>query len=221
MVVIYVFLIILLIGSRWENLQADQAPSTTPFFVTDTVCAYDKASGASQPVFQTFPTKEAAHAANYTVAHCGACAHCSNLPDIEEYVRTRTNITKTAKKCGRQALIGKRSELVSCLEENIDFTPDCIECWAVNMENTGKRCLWTCMKTLFTGFMSNNNVPGSGDLGWLNHCLQCDERLSGPDFVTCSGVARRRLGIPSEIERNPEEQCPHVDVNWVEQVDKR
>jgi hypothetical protein len=71
------------------------------------------------------------------------------------------------------------------------------------------------MRTLFTGFMSNNNVPGAGDDGWLNQCLQCDEKLSGPEFVTCSGVARRRLGIASEIERNPEEQCPIVDVDWV------
>jgi hypothetical protein len=71
------------------------------------------------------------------------------------------------------------------------------------------------MRTLFTGFMSENNVEGAGDTGWLNQCLQCDEKLSGPGFVTCSGVARRRLGIASEIERNPEEQCPVVDVDWV------
>jgi hypothetical protein len=68
---------------------------------------------------------------------------------------------------------------------------------------------------MFTGFMSNNNVPGAGDQGWLNQCLFCDEKLSGPAFVTCSGVARRRLGIVSEIERNPDEQCQQTDVDWV------
>jgi hypothetical protein len=83
------------------------------------------------------------------------------------------------------------------------------------MKNTAHECLFSCMRTLFTGFMSNNNVPGAGDDGWLNQCLQCDEKLSGPAFVTCSGVARRRLGIQSEIERNPEELCPVVDVNWI------
>lgn len=75
--------------------------------------------------------------------------------------------------------------------------------------------LFTCMKTLFTGFMSDNNIPGAGQQGWLNHCLQCDEKRSGTAFVTCSGVARRRLGISSEIERNPEQQCSTVDVNWL------
>jgi hypothetical protein len=64
--------------------------------------------------------------------------------------------------------------------------------------------------------MSNNNVPGAGDEGWLNKCLFCDEKISGPAFVQCSGVARRRLGIKSEIERNPEQQCRHTDVDWVD-----
>ena len=27
---------------------------------------------------------------------------------------------------------------------------------------------------------------------------------------------RRRLGIRSEIERNPEEQCTNVDLDWLE-----
>ena len=75
------------------------------------------------------------------------------------------------------------------------------------MENTAKKCLSTCLRTLFSGFMTDNNVPGAGVQGWMNQCLFCDEKMSGPAFVTCSGVARRRLGIFSEIERNPEEQC--------------
>ena len=75
--------------------------------------------------------------------------------------------------------------------------------------------MFTCMKTLFTGFMSNNNVAYAGEQGWLNQCLQCDEKMSGTAFVQCSGVARRRLGIASEIERNPEEQCSTVGLDWL------
>ena len=63
--------------------------------------------------------------------------------------------------------------------------------------------------------MTANNVAGAGEEGWLNACLYCDEKRSGPTFVTCSGVARRRLGIVSEIERNPEEQCQNMDVDWM------
>lgn len=86
-------------------------------------------------------------------------------------------------------------------------------------------------------------MDGAGDRGWLNQCLFCDEKLSGSEFVKvsfvmcaimsysadaicskihpllcvpqCSGVARRRLGIPSEIERNPAELCTKGDVNWL------
>jgi hypothetical protein len=72
------------------------------------------------------------------------------------------------------------------------------------------------MKTLFSGFMSDNSVPGAGQQGSLNHCFYCDEKLSGTPFVTCSGASRRRLGISSEIERNPEQQqCTTVGVDWV------
>jgi hypothetical protein len=86
------------------------------------------------------------------------------------------------------------------------------------MKNTAKYCTYTCAKTMFTGYMSNNNVAGAEE-GWLNQCLHCDEKRSGPAFVTCSGVARRRLGIASEIERNPDEQCPYVDVDWLDLFD--
>ena len=72
------------------------------------------------------------------------------------------------------------------------------------------------MKATFTGTAQTNNVKGTGnETVWLNQCIYCDEKMSGPDFVACSGVARRRLGISSEIERKPEEQCRNTDVDWV------
>jgi hypothetical protein len=208
----YTFLIMLMIGSRAENLTAQEAPDTTPFFVTDLVCAYDPVD-VSQP-FQTFASKEGALAAGFEVSHCGACGDCSNLPDIRTYVETRETIANSAKKCGAVNFLGTFDDLVDCLQDKIPFSDDCTVCWAENMRNTGRECLFTCLATLFTGFMSSNNVEGAGNKGWLNHCLYCDEKLSGPAFVTCSGVSRRRLGIDSEIERNPAEQCRSVDLKW-------
>jgi hypothetical protein len=212
MVTAYIFLIFLLVGSRWENYQAERAPSTEPYFITTKVCAFNKTDTSA--AFQPFVNKSDANALGLAVAHCGECGSCSNMPDIDKYVRTRKTIAKTAKKCSMQAIFGKYAELVDCLENHIGFSRGCTECWAINMRNTAKKCLTTCTQTLFTGFMTHNNVPGSGDQGWLNHCLLCDERMSGPAFITCSGVARRRLGISSEIDRNPKEQCDLVDVNW-------
>ena len=117
---------------------------------------------------------------------------------------------------GPTAIFKSYDDLVDCLEDRIGFSQTCTECWADNMKTTAKHCLFTCMTTLLTGFATDNNVPGAGDEGWLNQCLFCDEKRSGPAFVQCSGVARRRLGIRSEIERNPEEQCTNVDLDWLE-----
>lgn len=210
---IYIFLVVILIGSRNENTQAAKAPDTSYNFVTDVVCAFNPLDPFSP--FQDFPTKADAEQAGFEVAHCGGCGVCSNPHDLQTYVLTRKTIAKSAKKCGSKAVLGSEIALTSCLQGKIGFTPECTTCWADNMKTTSQKCLFTCMVTLFTGFMSNNNVPGAGEQGWLNQCLFCDEKMSGPAFVTCSGVARRRLGIRSEIERNPEEQCTNVDIDWV------
>ena len=210
---LYTFLVILMIGSRAENLNAQEAPDTSPYFITDQVCAYDPLDSAAP--FRTFASKQAALEEGWVVAHCGECGFCSNMADIKTYVDTRQTIAASAKKCGPVNFLGSFNDLVDCLQDRIPFSDDCAVCWAENMRNTGRECLFTCVATLFTGFMAHNNVEGAGSDGWLNHCLYCDEKLSGPAFVTCSGVARRRLGIVSEIERNPAEQCKRVDIDWV------
>lgn len=234
----YIFILIVLIGSRSENTRAAKAPSTTPAFITPKVCAWNPLD-PSEP-FQTFDDKDEAVASGRLVAHCGECGVCSNPLDIQTYVYTRKTIAETAKSCKMHVFFGDPDELTDCLMNKIGFQRDCAGCWADNSKyrfckcidcsivnnayfflihlpviNTAEYCLFTCIKTLFTGFMSNNNVPGAGDTGWLNQCLFCDEKMSGPEFVRCSGVARRRLGIVSEIERNPMEQCLRNDIDWL------
>ena len=114
-----------MIGSRIENRRAEQAPDTRVYFITDVVCAFD-AADTSAP-FETFPTAAAAHLAGRTVAHCGACAFCSSLPDIQTYVETRETIAISAKKCSTKALFGKYINLVECLEDQIGFTRECTD----------------------------------------------------------------------------------------------
>jgi hypothetical protein len=210
--VVFTFVLVLLVGSRHQNVTAERSPSTTPSFVTNVVCSFNPLD-PSIP-FTTYPSPETARANDMIVAHCGPCAYCSNLEDIKTYVTTRDTITTEAKKCGKTAVIGSRDELHECLKDRIGFSNECRTCWVENMGCDVKSCLLTCMETLFTGFMKQNNVPQAGDQGWLNRCLQCDERRCGTDFVTCSGAARRRLGIRSDIERNPDEICPHVEFDW-------
>jgi hypothetical protein len=120
---IYIFVLTVMIGSRIENRHAEQAPDTSGNFITDIVCAFDEADTSIPP--ETFPTADAAHLAGLTVAHCGACAFCSNLPDIQTYVETRETIAISAKKCGPKALFGKYIGLVECLEDRIGFSREC------------------------------------------------------------------------------------------------
>jgi hypothetical protein len=214
LVALYIFFIMLKIKSSNENLNAGRAPDTKYNFVLDEVCAFNL-NNTNEP-FVSFATKQDAQDAGYKVAHCGKCASCSNPWDIKTYVETRKTIAKQAKKCAQKALFGEYDDLLDCLDVKIGFSPPCTDCWAENLLNTAKYCLFTCIKAELTGSARSNNVKGTGnETVLLNQCIYCDEKMSGPDFVTCSGVARRRLGITSEIERNPEEQCHNTDFDWV------
>jgi hypothetical protein len=210
----YYYFISLKIGSFYENIDASLAPDTSYNFILDEVCAFNP-NNTNEP-FVSFERKQDADNAGYKVAHCGKCANCSNPWDIKTYVETRRTIAIQAKKCGSKAVFGTYEELTNCLKKKIGFTDSCTKCWTDNMINTANFCLFTCMKATFTGLARTNNVKGTGnETIWLNQCIYCDEKMSGPKFVSCSGVARRRLGIVSEIERNPEEQCKNTDVDWV------
>jgi len=211
--VLYTFNVTILLGSFFENRRAFFAKDTSPYFITKVVCAYDPRDNDH---FQTFDSPDLAHLAGFQIAHCGACAECSNPYDIQTYVETRKTVANKAKKCSSVAIFGKEEALHTCLEEEIGFSPGCTTCWAENMKRTAKKCMWTCLSAIITGFGKSNTVPGATDFDLLNQCVYCDEKRSGPDFVTCSGVARRRLGIKSEFERNPKEQCPFVDVDYLD-----
>jgi hypothetical protein len=209
----YVFILVIFIGSKREMIAAESAPDTSPNFILDPVCAFN----ASEPEaeFITFPDADSALATGLDIAHCGPCAKCSNMHDIETYILTRKTIANSAKECSMVSIFGSYDDLVDCLGERIDFTRQCQECWATNMVSTAKYCRFTCLTTLFNGFMTTNNVDGTSLDSIMNHCIECDEKMSGNGFVTCSGVARRRLNVVSEIMRNPELQCKTVTIDWV------
>ncbi len=105
----------------------------------------------------------------------------------------------------------------------LGFSIECASIWKWNVENTRSKCLEvrdkTCciyclrmchkMLTLLSSQVCllawihddpNNNPDGS-----LNDCLQCDEDKSGPNFKYFAGRTRRNSGIPSSIQRPPEE----------------
>ncbi len=52
------------------------------------VCAFDKKYGN----IREFASKEDAHLANYSIAHCGPCAFCSTWNDMEVLYSTRVSL---------------------------------------------------------------------------------------------------------------------------------
>jgi hypothetical protein len=209
---LFVFAVVILVASRYENGEAERSPSTTPSFVTNVTCAFNPLDKSAP--FMTYMTPEAAAMDNMVIAHCGPCGYCSNMEDIKAFVMTRETAVIELKKCGKTAVMRSTDDLYNCVKDKVGFTDDCCTCWVENMICDTKRCLFSCMRTLFSGSLHQNSVPQARDIGRLNQCLNCDEKRCGAPFLTCTGVARRRLGIQSDIERNPDEICPHVKFNW-------
>ena len=55
------------------------------------VCAFDKKYGN----IREFASKEDAHSANYSIAHCGSCAFCSTWNDMEVQYSTRVSLLES------------------------------------------------------------------------------------------------------------------------------
>jgi hypothetical protein len=119
----FVFSVVNMVGSRLEQNAAERSPSTASSFITNMTCAFN-ASYPSAPFF-TYNTPEEARADNMTVAHCGQCGYCSNMDDIETYVKTRKTITKSTKRCGPKGLFGSREDVDKCLKKRVGMSDEC------------------------------------------------------------------------------------------------
>ena len=69
-------------------------------------------------------------------------------------------------------------------------------------------------RTLFSILASSlyNDEKCVKDHPHLSPCLACDEHFCGPEFLTCAGANRRRVGIVSDLQRHEEvELCDKTD----------
>ncbi len=203
-----VFFITLAIGSAVERMSVEQAPNTSFFYDTPTVCAAKNPS-ASVPDFANYSSQAEADVANASISNCGACGECSTLQDMSIYLHTRNNLTDAATACAVQALTGGRQAVSDCFQQRVGFTPGCNECWVDNVLCTQRHCVFTCLLSIISG--EPKNVPE----GQINNCLECDEKMCGPAFTWCAGANRRRCGIRSDITRdNDEELCGKIGAGY-------
>lgn len=216
-----------LLRAEGERAAIEEAKATQGLYTKDhRVCAgrgADDEVGVAGP-FATFPSLDAARAdseGENVVAHCGGCGQCSTVTDMTIMAKTTQTLTDDGTRCSARAMLGSvfllrgidvyRSIATECMTKNVGFTPSCQECWTDDMACSIQKCVFTCIKSLYILHEPKNK----GADGKLNSCLECDEKVCGPDFLRCSGANRRRQGIHSDIERDDDKElCRSVDVDW-------
>ena len=201
-------LTVILVGEHFEHQHVQAAASTSWIYDTPNVCGYQSIpQDRSKGTFLTYDGQEEAHTDESEVAHCGECGHCSTLQDMSIMGYTKESLTRDSTDCAKRSFFGKEA-VRSCMEEKVGFTSSCNDCWVDNVMCTLKSCAFTCIKSVFLKGESNN-VDGSKE---LNACLECDEKMCGPQFIQCAGANRRRSGIISDIGRDADmEVCQEVD----------
>jgi hypothetical protein len=207
---------IIFIGAEVERVEIDKRRVQLELYThDDRVCAGDSTTN----VFETHASA-AEVPEESTIAHCGGCGFCSNMHDMTIYAGTTQTLTDGATLCSTKGYIQSlflwrgidvyRKVAAECLAREIGFTPPCQECWLDNMATNIQHCVFTCVKSVHILREPKNKPDGS-----LNKCLECDEKICGPEFLKCSGANRRRQGIQSDIMRDDDKElCRMVQMDW-------
>jgi len=101
-IALILFVTVWKIGMAFENWHTENAPSTTPLYKTQEVCAAVMSENKSTLDFMTFDNENAIPKTGNTtakIAHCGECGSCSNLNDIGIYNSTTQTLYQNAKIC--------------------------------------------------------------------------------------------------------------------------
>jgi hypothetical protein len=135
------------------------------------------------------------------ILHCGKCAACSDLDDLEVLWRTRETQAVTIGSCTTSAFAeGRQSvgDFKACLASSgFDLSQDG-RAWEEPLHKT------TCMDAWVDDFLHSYSVCDSevwctygtnGSTISTNTCTQCDEYRSGPIFIRGAGADRRSSGI--------------------------
>lgn len=208
---------IILVGAEYERIyyiDPSQNTSTLELYTQDDrVCAGHEKEG-----FITFENSQKVPQ-NVPIAHCGPCGECSNMQDMAIYAGTTQTLTDGATKCSTKGYIQSlflwrgidtyKKVASECLTETVGFTRSCETCWINDMACSIQQCVFTCLKSVYLLREPKNDVNGN-----MNACLECDEKICGPEFLKCSGSNRRRQGIHSDIRRGGAEICKSVTMDW-------
>jgi len=227
-----VLLIVLLLGTAYEQYQIDHSPGTQHFYDTDQVCTIVRRNGAAHGLSlesanetntaddgaaseddnsnasfvlatEMYDKIADASSTNDTiVAHCGECGHCSTPQDIAIYDETKNTLYGDSAACAKKGIFGGYDAAYRCMEERVGLTPGCNDCWVKNMMCDRTNCIFSCA---FQALFGGGIGPKTAS-DVLDRCTRCDEVRCGPEFVHCAGANRRRTGIISDIQRDVDDE---------------
>eukprot|EP00913_Durusdinium_trenchii_P018193 g17092.t1 len=140
--------------------------------------------------------------------HCGKCAACSAVKDLEVLVTTRKWITEVMTKVaarfaapwGHHDPQKLREDLV---EAQIDFSQTRYD----GRDLAGGEVV-SSLSDAAVGHGAAVEITGRVPWYDLNaQCLRCDELNCGPAFIKGAGANRRSAGIESDISRPEKQKC--------------
>ena len=175
------------------------------------VCAYQESF--SDELTQTLENAQAAYDANYTIAHCGACAACSTWQNLELQWTTRNNLAILSKQCAKKLIFGGYEKSLQCHLDTIGFDIPCSDCWVEVEQCAIEKCAYIQMQAWIINNLGNFEVGPD-----MVTAAMCEEANCEVYFVPCSGANRRRMNIVSDIARPGTQQCPLVpdgNVKWL------
>ena len=203
---VVLLLLVLWLGAEYQESKVRQAGDTLHLYQQEQVCALSSKNGTL-----SLDTRDSDEEASF-VAHCGACGACSNPHDIRLYDETKNTLYDDTVQCAKRGLVWGRKTADKCMQDRVDLTPACNDCWVDNILCDLKKCIFVCM---WHGWFSQMDSTSGGGTTALNRCTLCDEKRCGPSFVACAGANRRRAGILSDIERDQEQEvCQSVQPEW-------
>ena len=134
------------------------------------VCAYDEKCGN----LKSFDDKEAAHAANYSVAHCGVCSGCSTWQDLSVQWRTKNKAAALAQSCGARNLFDQAT-MAKCLSKDMGWTPVCSEAWVHSVVCARENCKWIAARSIITNTLTNFQMTKNTMTSALCNEAQCEQ----------------------------------------------
>eukprot|EP00747_Dinoflagellata_sp_TGD_P134241 gnl/TRDRNA2_/TRDRNA2_175293_c0_seq6.p1 gnl/TRDRNA2_/TRDRNA2_175293_c0~~gnl/TRDRNA2_/TRDRNA2_175293_c0_seq6.p1 ORF type:complete len:346 (-),score=50.22 gnl/TRDRNA2_/TRDRNA2_175293_c0_seq6:62-1099(-) len=206
---------------KFDSLNTWSGESQADFASSHKVCL-EKPDSTDQVTFLQEDVEHAVNSLNYRYLHCGACAMCSSLEDIEVLARTRKWITEVMTKVsadfaapwGHHDPVRLANNLFA-LGMNFSRTslpdkPSCMGCWTDNIMCDSMTCKHDCWVKFFDPANQKTDITGDVRFWQFNKkCLRCDEDNCGPAFIKCAGANRRSSGIESDIKRPEWQKCKH------------